>query len=210
MINEILLVENLLNGHGINKKCLYQHCYLLAKYYLQQGYTPLETRQKIFDWACQNHLYLHQTSLNVNRLLDKASSDKRRLRGDEPVRISETDIKNITDRFDSVKARKVALALLCYAKAFADSDNQFQISIVSLCNWLRIGTTQMHTSYLKELQTFEYISRVQDADEKTIFSWDNVVKSKSGTYKLMVKFVNAGKYELHNNDIEDLYHRCFD
>ena len=155
-------------------------------------------------------MYLHQTSLNVNRLLDKASSDKRRLRGDEPVRISETDIKNITDRFDSVKARKVALALLCYAKAFADSDNQFQISIVSLCNWLRIGTTQMHTSYLKELQTFEYISRVQDADEKTIFSWDNVVKSKSGTYKLMVKFVNAGKYELHNNDIEDLYHQCFD
>ena len=96
------------------------------------------------------------------------------------------------------------------AKAFADSDNQFQISIVSLCNWLKIGTTQMHTSYLKELQTFEYISRVQDADEKTIFSWDNVVKSKSGTYKLMVKFVNAGKYELHNNDIEDLYHQCFD
>lgn len=196
----------MLQGKGINKKCLYQHCYLIAKYYLQQGLSPLETRKKIFDWACKQHLYLDATSLNVNRLIYKAQDDKRRL-NEESVNISSQDIKEITDRFDTPKTRKLALALLCYAKAFADRDNIFSISIVSLSNWVNLGMTQMSTAYLKELQVFGFIEQVYP--NKKTYSWDSTVKSKSDMFVLKFKFSQSGEYTLHDNDIDKLYQECF-
>lgn len=207
MVNEVLLVENLLQGIGINKKCLFQHCYLMAKYFLQQGLSPLETRKRIFDWACKYHLYLDATSLNINRLIYKAQDDKRRL-NEEDVNVSAQDIKEITDRFDSPKTRKTALALLCYAKAFADRDNCFSISVISLCNWVGIGKSQMYVAYLKELQAFDYIEQDHSKDRK-IHSWDGNVKSQSDVFKLKVKFNQSGEYQLRNNDIDKLYQECF-
>lgn len=208
MVNEVLLVENLLQGIGVNKNCLFQHCYLMAKYYLQQGLSPFETRKKIFDWAKSQHIYLDSTTLNVNRLIYKAEGDQRRLHEDEPVRISDDDIREITDRFDTPKVRKVALALLCYAKAFSDENNQFSISITSLCNWLSLGVTQMHASYLKELEIFDYIKRVNT--HVKVYSWDGNAKSKSANLQLTVRTVNVGTHELVDNNIDALYAECFE
>lgn len=209
MINEVLLVRNLLNGVGINKSCLYQHCYLLAKYYLQQGYEAIEVRRCIFDWACKYRIHLDATKLNVNRLIYKAESDKRRLREDVTVRISKKDINEITDRFDSLKTRKIALALLCYAKATADSDNCFDISVQSFCNWLHVDYSRMLRAYLKELQTFKYIERVSKTNSKKVYAWDGNAKSQSSNFKMLVSFNNSGEYILKNNDIESLFNECF-
>lgn len=209
LINEVLMVQDLLDGNGINKRCLYGHCYLLAKYWLQQGLEPLEVRKNIFAWACKYHLHLAADKLNVNRLIYKAESDKRRLREDVTVKVSQSDLDEITSRFDSARTRKVALAMLCYAKAAADQDNCFDLSIESFCNWLGCGRSVMYDDYLRELQVFGYIDRNEYKKTKRIFSWEKNVKSKSANFKLLVPFNNSGEYQLINNDIDALFDECF-
>lgn len=208
LIDEVLLVKDLLNGTGINKKCLYQHCYLMAKYYLQRGCTFLETRQEIFDLATKYGLYLDARSLNLNQIIYKAKDDKRPLRKDMLVYISEADINRITERFNNTRTQKIALALLCYAKAAADSDNCFDISVLLFSNWIGLDHTQLYRKYLKELQTFGYIELVDKNQNKT-FSRSNKIKSKSARFKLLVPFKNLGEYQLHGNDIDSLYNECF-
>lgn len=208
MIDEILLVEDLLKGKGINKKCLYQHCYLLAKYYLQKGLTQVETRAKIFEWASGNHFHLDSEVINVNQIIYKAQHDKRKLRDHTVIRISDNDIKAITARFDSKRARKAALAILCYAKACADSDNEFDLSLLSFCNWLNVEYTSFTRNILQELQMFEYIERCKAGDEQ-IFSWNDNVKSKASKWKILVNCDNKGGHILQDNDIDTLYEDCF-
>lgn len=210
MINEILLVQNLLDGIGINKACLFQHCYLLAKYYLQLGYEPVDVRRNIFAWANKYNLYLSSTKININRIIFKAQEDKRRLREDVVVRVSQKDLDNIAERFDNPKTRRIALAMLCYAKVAADSANEFELSIISFCNWLGVDFSRMHRAYLKELQTFGYVERISKTHVKKIYSWDRNVKSKAANFKLLVKFNNSGTHVLRNNDIDALFHECFD
>lgn len=208
MINEALLVKDLLNGTGINKKCLYQHCYLMSKYYLELGYSKFETRQKIFDWAKKYSLWLNADKTNLNQIIYKAHMDKRPLRKDVQVYVSRADIERINERFDNTRTQKIALALLCYAKAAADSDNCFDISVLSFSNWMNIDQTQLYRKYLKELQTFEYIEPV-DKNKKNTFSWNKKIKSKSARFKMLVPLRNKGEYELTGNDIDTLYNECF-
>ena len=208
MINEVLLVENLLNGIGIDENCMYQHCYLIAKYYLQQGYEPFAVRKKIFAWANAYKIYLDAEKLNLNQVIYKAGEDKRRLREDIIIRVSGKDLKEITDRFDNPKTRKVALAILCYAKAAADRDNCFDLSVVSFCSWLNMDYSFMLKTYLRELQSFGYIRKMKTSERKT-FSWNGNVKSKSANFKLLVNFNNSGEHILVNNDIDALFEECF-
>lgn len=208
MVNEILLVEQLLNGNGINERCLYQHCYLLSKYYLQSGCDALQTRRLIFDWAKANKLFLDASVLNLNQVIFKAERDKRRLRDDIPVRISEQDIYEITYRFDNEKVRKVALAILCYAKASANSDDRFTLSVESFCNWVGYKHSVMYEQYLKELQKMKYIEKMKKSNKQT-FSWNRNVKTKASEYKILVSIANIGKYQLHDNDIDALFAECF-
>lgn len=188
---------------------MYQHCYLIAKYYLQQGFDMYDIRKKIFSWATNNKIYLDSAKLNVNQIIYKAKEDKRRLREDVVIRVSAKDLKEITDRFDNSKTRKVALAILCYAKAAADRNNCFDLSILSFCSWLHMEYSFMHKSYLKELQNFEYIERIRKTPSKKVYSWNGNMKSKSSNFKLLVKFNNSGDYQLIDNDIDTLFRECF-
>lgn len=88
IINEILIAENLINGKNINEKNLYQHCDTLVRYWLQQGLTSLEVRDKVFEWATQYHIHLDKEKLNLNRIIFSAKKDKRKLRGNIVVGIS--------------------------------------------------------------------------------------------------------------------------
>ena len=58
MINEILEVQEYLDGKNINKKCLYRTCFMLAKWYKQQGLSNVEIREKIFEWGKKYNIYI--------------------------------------------------------------------------------------------------------------------------------------------------------
>lgn len=204
LINEILEVQEYLDGKNINKKCLYRTCFMLAKWYKQQGLSNVEIREKIFEWGKTYNIYI---KYNVNSIIYQALEDKHRLRGDEAVvRISQSDIDEITRRFDSVPCRKTALGILCYAKVSADRDNEFNISALSLSNWLHFDSGNMSGRYLKELIDFEYIAKINNS---STYSWDKNVKSTSLRLKLLVPIDNKGDYILENNDIEKLYDDIF-
>ena len=205
------MVENLLNGVGINAKyCLYQHCYMLAKYYLQQGLSAIEVREKIFAWAAANNIYIAGSDINLNQLIFHADADDRKLRGDVTVRISEADIQEIVNRFDKTKVRKVALAVLCYAKVTADEHNQFVMSVAGLSNWLGYNYNFMLERYLPELAKLGYIDRVIRNAPKKSSRFQTNPRVRPSTYQIFVPHNNAGKFRLHNNDINTLYQDCFE
>lgn len=204
LINEILEVQEYLDGKNINKKCLYRTCFMLAKWYKQQGLSNVEIREKIFEWGKKYNIYI---KYNVNSIIYQALEDKHRLRGDEAiVRINQADIDEITRRFDSVPCRKTALGILCYAKVTADRDNEFNISALALSNWLNLNSGHMSGRYLKELLDFEYIEKVNNL---STFSWDKNVKSTSLRLKLLVPIENKGEYILEENNVDKLYSDVF-
>lgn len=205
MINEILEVQNYLNGKDINKKCLYRICYMLAKWFKQQGLSYIEIRQSIFEWGKKNDIYI---TCNLNSIIYKALSDKQRLREKIEVRISETDINEIKKRFDSKNCRKLALALLCVAKVSADSENIFSVSVTSLANWIGVDPGNCSTRYISELIDFDYIEKSNLP--KVTYSWNGKVKSKSLTLKIKVPLFNNGNYILEDNNIKKLYSEIFE
>lgn len=204
LINEILEVQEYLDGKNINKKCLYRTCFMLAKWYKQQGLSNVEIREKIFEWGKKYNIYI---KYNVNSIIYQALEDKHRLRGDEAVvRISQSDIDEITRRFDSVPCRKTALGILCYAKVSADRDNEFNISALALSNWLHLYSSNMSSRYIKEMIDFEYIQKINST---VTYSWDKNVKSNSLNLKILVPIENKGEHILVDNDIEGLFDEIF-
>ena len=80
MINETLLVKQYLNGENINEGIMYRICYLLSKWYKENGInSKLEIRNNIFNWAKENNVYI---KINLNDCIDRATKNKRRLTGD--------------------------------------------------------------------------------------------------------------------------------
>lgn len=203
LIDESVVVRNLLDGKHIHKKCLYRNCYLLAKYYKQQGYDQMAIREAIFDWGNKYGVYI---SYNLNNIIRNAMKDKQRLRDNVIVHISDDDIENIVRRFDGKNVRKVALALLCCAKATADRDGEFCVSSVSLGAWVGIANSNIISRYLPELSDFGYVRKVES---KAAFSWDKDDKYKQTHLKMLVPFSNTGEYVLEENDIHKLYKECF-
>lgn len=173
----------------------------------------LEVRHKIFDWATQYHIHLDREKLNLNRIIFSAKEDKRKLRGDITVGISSADLTKIGDDFDTPTVRKLALALLCYAKVMADRENTFDISFYQLCDWCKCSKTQFYSYYLKELTGYGFLEIIKNERNKKIWSWDKNVKNKSATVKLQVNCNNVTSgndvHYLRDNDLEQLYNECF-
>lgn len=203
MINEVDLVKDLLSGTGIDKKCLYRDCYLLAKWYKQNGCNHMEIRENIFKWAKDNNIYI---TYNLNNIIRKAMNDKSRLRDNVVVRISGKDVIEIGRRFDGRNVRMLALAMLCYAKANANRDGEFSISSVALGCWIGIANSNILSRYLPELEDFGYIKKLDCAKAH---SWDASDKYKQLRLKLLVPFANDGAVILNGNNIAELYDECF-
>ena len=70
------------------------------------------------------------------------------------VRVSRKEAAEIARRFDRKNTRLTALAMLCYAKTFADLNGEFSISSVSLGCWLGIADSNLRGIYIKELADF--------------------------------------------------------
>lgn len=204
VINEVLEIQEYLKGKNISEKHLYRICFLIAKWYKQQGLSNVEIREKIFEWGQKYKIHIKD---NVNSIIYNALNDEKPLRGNETVvKISQNDINEIIRRFDSIQCRKVALAILCHAKVSADRDNEFNISALALSNWLKINYGNMCSRYFKEMIDFEYIQKVCGSPT---FTWNKNTKSTTLRLKLLVPVKNDGEFVLNGNDIDGLYNDVF-
>lgn len=203
MINERVEVRDYLQGKNLHRDIEYRICLLLAKWYYEQGNTTVSAiREKLKIWAKENNFYFN---VSMNTIASRVIDGQMKLQGDFPIYINDTDIGIIQRDFDSYYERIVALAVLCYAKAYA-KDNKFKISQIALEHWLNINHRTL-SKYFKMLEEFDYIGKVQGGD---IHSWYNkYVVAESYTYEILVPCENTGKYQLVDNNIFDLYDIIF-
>ena len=205
MLDQVLEAQGYLRGEGIVKNNMYRACYLLAKWHKEQGLAPVDIRRAILDWAREYHVAI---GLDLNMAILKAANDRDALKGGTVVRVGEDDIKEITDRFDSHKSRLVALAVLCYAKVYADKDRSFHMSAVALGSWLGISNSVLGSRYMKELIEFGYVSRADAQGPR--FSWRGKgACHKYYTYTMLVPLRDSGGCVLVGNAIHDLYALVF-
>lgn len=205
MINEVYEVSQYLQGNDVTEKKLYRVRYLMAKFYKEQGLQKFEIRDQIFDWGKKNNIYF---TFSINTVIYRAFEDNRPLKNNTKVYINDTDIDFINKRFDSIKVKTVALAVLCYAKVFADKDNEFMVSTVDFANWLHMQQPHISARYIPELVDFDMLQRI-DA-EKCHFSWNGKkAYSKNRRYKINIALKNEGRYLLENNNILKLAEEIF-
>lgn len=202
MINEVIEVKGYLDGKNINKKNLYRICYMIAKWYKEQGFKSLEIRKKIFDWGKENNIYI---KYNVNNIITSVFKDNERLKDYVNVKINKRDIDEINKRFDSRVTKLVALAMLCYAKAHANGNKEFSISSVALSAWINKSSNHLRSRYIKELIEFGYLSLV--STPRNTYAWNNA--EKNSVYRINVDIHNSGDYVLVDNNILDLYNSIF-
>lgn len=197
-------VENLLKGEGINKKCTYWNCFLLAKYYTEQGLEPFDIRKNIRAWA---EKYNVELETNLNRIIiDMPRENRRKLRDNVTVRISDTDIERISTCFDSSKSRRAALAMLCYAKAAADKDGYFYLPVAVFAGWIHQDYSYVLRHYVKEMKSMGFVESVKRSKKKR-FSWEE--QKEKSNFRILVPHHNTGNYVLVDNNIDALYVECF-
>jgi hypothetical protein len=177
---------------------------MLAKWYKEHGLSHIEIRQSIFDWGKKYNIFI---KYNLNNIIYQALDDKQRLKDNVVIKINQHDIEEINKRFDSKSTRLTALAMLCFAKAYADRDKEFNISSVALSCWLNIDDSNLRSIYIKELIDFDYILKVENP--KNNFSWNKKSKSKTSRYKINTTLSNTGEYQLQDNNIFSLYEQIF-
>lgn len=202
MINQILEAEGYLRGDGVSSNNLYRACYMIARLLRQQGKSNIEIRNSIFDWANNNGLYIE---FNLNKMLYHAANNSRPLRGKCEVRISREDIQQIDRHFDSRVTKRVALAMLCYAKATADKNGDMQISSNALGTWVGISPANLRGKYLKELCDFEYVLNVTKDHERKKWRNGGAAVQTSNWYRINVPYENTGEWVLDGNDINGLF-----
>ena len=204
MIDEIREAEDYLLGKNIAKENLYRMCYLMSCYFKLQKIEKLEARQKIFDWGRENNIWI---KYDVNQIITRAYDSPNPTFKSPIVKINKQDISRIKDSFDGQKVRKVALALLCYAKAHGNKNGEFNISSVALGAWLGINRKGLRNKYIKELMDFGYLVEIQKP--KNNKAWNQSYDKQAIRYKLCNSIHNSGEYVLDGNDIDKLFSEVF-
>lgn len=202
MINEVIEVRSYLDGKNLSKKNLYRICYLLAKWFKEKGLAHMEIRNAVFEWAGRHNIHI---KYNLNGIIYRAAEDKSRLKDNAIIKINQGDVDEINSRFDSKNTKLVALAVLCYAKAYANRDKIFSVSSTALSEWVKISVTSVSGRHMKELCDFGYISKIPPA--KNGYAWAQ--KDMNNMYRLNVDIHNNGGYVLADNNILDLYSEIF-
>lgn len=209
MVDEVYEVKEYLGGKRVSERGRYRAAFFVARWYTQEGFGIKETRNKVFEWAKSSGNYL---KYNVNDIVSGARECKDRLKDNVIVRVSESDVNGIVKLFDNQKSRRLALALLCYAKAHANRDGEFDISASALAEWVGLSRTSISSRYLPELIDLEYIEKVEP--DTPVMRWHHEQQYKTSKYRplrlrINASLYNAGKYQLVHNDIDKLFDEIF-
>lgn len=204
MINERAEVQQYLQGKNLHRDIEYRICLLLAKWFYEQGYkTEPEIREQLKKWAKENNFYFE---VAMNPIATRVIEKDMKFLGGEDIYINTLDIELIKNNFDSYYEQITALGVLCYAKAYADEKGEFKLSQRSFSHWVGINKKTV-TKYLKLLEKFKYIEKVESGAIKSWYQTTVIVQLN--TYKILVPHENCGEYELKDNDIELLYSELF-
>ena len=199
IINERFEVEHYLRGEKLHRDIEYRICLLLAKYFYEQGAdTVPQIRGKLKEWAKENSFFF---TVAMNQVAERVISYNMRLLEPE-VWINQADVDRILDLCDTRAEQKIALGVLCYAKAMSDYQGQFKLSMGAFAQWVEIDRGVLRKT-LDTLMALEYIKLIKCGD---IHSWyQSVVNTQLNTYQMTVPAENIGEYQLRNNDIQALY-----
>lgn len=124
------------------------------------------------------------------------------------VPISKTDLHQITSRFEDTKLWKLALAITCYAKATANEDGVFLVSIPGIANWIGRGKSTVYQQ-LEVMREHRFVEKPYAYPEK-IRSEDSKRLTTQGLYHFIppIKQKPADYYLIENN-IDGLFEECF-
>jgi hypothetical protein len=204
MIDERNEALGYLDGMGLNADNLYRMCWLLICLYKEQGLTPCAIRDKLFEWGKKHRVWI---KYDVNSIITRVFDAQNNMLRSPIVKVSKQDVERIKKSYFNKKVRLVALAMLLYAKAYANKKKEFYISSVGLGAWLGISRKTLRGKYIKELVDFEYLVEVEARAVGN--EWNKEDGAQSIKYRLNVPLYEDGEYEMEGNDIYKLYNEAF-
>lgn len=199
MINELIEVQEYLDGKNIDQRFSYRICYMLASYYRDQGLEHQAIREKIFEWGSKYKCFF---DFKVNSVIYRVFENGTPLRGNCPCFINEGDIQEIRSRFDSKNTRLVALALLAYGKVCANKNGECDLSLYGLARWLGIDYSNLSSRHFKEVVDFGLVSRID-----TKHSWAKSTRQKMIRIRYNVPLVNTGADEVVDNNVVAIFNK---
>lgn len=206
MIDEVAEVKQYLAGKSPEeKKRLYRACYMIAKYLKEDGMSPVDAVSFIDKWLDGGG----HGKINLLQCVNAAYMNENKLSHGRRVVISNEDVQAIMERAPLESDRKVALALLCNAKAFADKKGIFQASTEAVANWIDMNGANVRNRNIARLCKWGYIDKV-DTDRGKASKRFSRYRCRSSLFKILVPYKNAEGVELVNNDIQSLYHTLFE
>ena len=204
MVNEVYEAQQYLADENIDRTNLYRSCYLLISLFKSKGHERAEIRDMIFAWGSRNKITVkYDVNSIINRVFDIDNSSLQA----PIIKINKQDIYDINKLFDNKKVKLVALAILCYAKAYADEKGEFYISSVALGLWIGINRKTLRSRYMKELIDFGYLVEVEKYKKSN--KWNDSYDKQSTKYRLNVSLNNSGEFVLIDNDIRKLFSEIF-
>jgi hypothetical protein len=171
---------------------------LLSRHYLVSGLNEVDTRNAIFKWA---NAYHYHVKIGVKRVIHDVSVDLSPLRGATRLFINDYDIAFIKNVAKTKLERKIALAILCYAKMNADTDNMIEAPLSTIADW--VGQKNPHNMYTRILP--KLLQRGFFTNEEDVHKWHGRITKRTRTMRICHTLTNRGKHELIDNDIIGLY-----
>ena len=205
MIDEVAEVKQYLDGNRLEDgRNHYRACYMITKYYKQLGMTKKDTFDKVSQWASEHGL---QPKFSLIGCVNTAYENDVALRHGGTVKISQADVDCICKYSRNRADRRVALALMCCAKSFADENGVFVASSGALGSWLGMCSPNIRQRHLRYLQDYGFVERIDTVE--TMHGWRKNYFRQASRLRLLVPFDKDGEWELINNDIRRLYEQAF-
>jgi hypothetical protein len=200
LLNEINEVKRLFSGDFNRTEGLYRDCFLLSKYYKEQGMNAPQIRIALFKWAKESGVIL---DLDINGVITKAMDDKNKLTDKIEIYVSREEIKDILGTFDHPDVRLVAFCLLVFAKGRMSKNKMFDISLPGLSNWSGVSLSSMKKRILKELEIFGFMEKINADIKGNSLSYNKTNKfyMKHNTYKLLFKVYDDKDFLVTDEDI---------
>lgn len=210
MLDEVYEVKEYLSNKPVSERGRYRAAYLIARWYTQEGCDFKDTRAHVYEWAKSSGNYI---KYNVNDIVTAARQCKDRLKDNPKLCISEADINRIVELFDNPKTRLLALAVLCYAKVYANSEGEFNVSVAALSEWIGLPQSSVVKRYLPELEQLGYLKKLVVSQHQS-YTWSRGKERKTSKYRttrmrVTAPLHNAGEFKLEHNDIRKLYDEIF-
>lgn len=205
MIDEVAEVKQYLDGKGLeDSQNYYRACYMITKYYKKLGLSKDETFLKTAEWVRHYNLTL---SFSLISCVSAAYANETELRCGATVRISKADADCIRMYSRNRQDRRVALALMCCAKALAEKDGSFIASSGALASWLGMDACNMRGRYLRRLEEFGFMEKLKNNNR--MHGWQKNYYRNALRFRLKVPVDEGGEWMLQYNDIRKLYEQVF-